>query len=141
MLQLKLVLSLIMVMFSFDVFSNENNLVSDSINTRQDIIYRAVPLMPRYPNGEAELMRYISKNINYSKLTSNQIGDVVIIQFVVTYEGKVGEVKIIRSGGVVFDEEAKRVIKSITSFIPGRKNGQNVNVWYTLPIRFTPEKY
>jgi protein TonB len=32
-----------------------------------------------------------------------------------------------------------RVVRSLPKFIPGRQNGENVNVWYTLPITFKLE--
>ena len=34
------------------------------------------------------------------------------------------------------DKEAIRVVKSLPKFIPGKMNGQAVNVWYTLPVTF-----
>jgi len=37
---------------------------------------------------------------------------------------------------VLLDEEAIRVVKSIPDFIPGKQNGENVNVYFTLPIAF-----
>ncbi|MDY5260911.1 MAG: energy transducer TonB, partial [Sodaliphilus sp.] len=34
------------------------------------------------------------------------------------------------------DNEAKRVVRSLPRFTPGKQNGQPVNVWYTLPVTF-----
>ncbi|MDE6345014.1 MAG: energy transducer TonB, partial [Muribaculaceae bacterium] len=60
----------------------------------------------------------------------------VVVQFVVTKDGSVGEVKVVRSKDPDLDKEAVRVVKTLPKFIPGKMNGQNVNVWFTLPIRF-----
>jgi len=34
------------------------------------------------------------------------------------------------------DKEAVRVVKTLPKFIPGKQNGANVSVWYTLPITY-----
>ena len=66
----------------------------------------------------------------------NNIQGRVVVQFVVTSTGKIGEVKVVRSKDPDLDKEAVRVVKSLPNFIPGKMNGQAVNVWYTLPITF-----
>ena len=60
----------------------------------------------------------------------------VIVQFVVTKTGKIGDVKVVRGVDSALDAEAVRVVKTFPDFIPGRSNGKPVNVWYTLPITF-----
>ena len=60
----------------------------------------------------------------------------VVVQFVVTKDGSVGQVKVMRGKDPDLDKEAVRVVKSLPRFIPGKMNGQAVNVWYTLPISF-----
>ena len=58
------------------------------------------------------------------------------MQFVVTKTGSVGQVKVVRGKDPDLDREAQRVVKSLPKFIPGKMNGNAVNVWYTLPINF-----
>ena len=99
--------------------------------------FEAVEQMPQFPGGEAELMKYISNNIKYPTMAmENNIQGRVVVQFVVTKSGKIGEVKVVRSKDPDLDKEAVRVVKSLPNFIPGKMNGQAVNVWYTLPITF-----
>ena len=66
----------------------------------------------------------------------NNVQGKVIVQFVVTKTGAIGEVKVVRSVDRDLDKEAIRVVKSLPKFIPGKMNGQAVNVWYTLPVTF-----
>ena len=100
-------------------------------------IYRSVEQMPRFPGGEAALMKYIESHIQYPpEAIKNQVQGHVIVQFVVKKDGSVGEVKVVRSLDKVLDREAIRVIKSLPKFTPGRQNGKAVNVWYTLPVPF-----
>ena len=93
--------------------------------------------MPKFPGGDAELMKYIQEHLRYPTMAAeNNIQGKVVVQFVVTKNGSIGEVKVIRSRDQDLDKEAVRVVKSLPNFIPGRMNGQPVNVWYTLPIYF-----
>ena len=104
---------------------------------KEEQVFTAVEQMPQFPGGEAELMKYISNNIKYPTMAmENNIQGRVVVQFVVTKTGKIGEVKVVRSKDPDLDKEAVRVVKSLPNFIPGKMNGQAVNVWYTLPITF-----
>ena len=104
---------------------------------KEEQVFNAVEQMPQFPGGDAELMKYISSNIKYPTMAmENNIQGRVVVQFVVTKTGKIGEVKVVRSKDPDLDKEAVRVVKSLPNFIPGKMNGQAVNVWYTLPITF-----
>jgi protein TonB len=104
---------------------------------KEEQVFTAVEQMPQFPGGDAELMKYISSNIKYPTMAmENNIQGRVVVQFVVTKSGKIGEVKVVRSKDPDLDKEAVRVVKSLPNFIPGKMNGQAVNVWYTLPITF-----
>jgi len=100
-------------------------------------VFTAVEQMPQFPGGDAELMKYLSSHINYPTMAmENNVQGRVIVQFVVTKSGSVGEVKVARGVDRDLDREAVRVVKSLPRFIPGKMNGQPVNVWYTLPVNF-----
>lgn len=103
----------------------------------EEPIYCSIEQIPEFPGGEAALMKYISQNIQYptSAMESNIQGR-VIVQFVVTKTGEIGEIRVVRSKSPELDKEAIRVVKTLPNFIPGKMNGYAVNVWYTLPITF-----
>ena len=102
-----------------------------------DKVFEAVEQMPRFPGGDAELMEYINKNIVYPELAAKQrIQGRVVVKFVVKSDGSIGDIVIVRSKDPDLDKEAVRVVKSLPAFIPGRMNGQPVNVWFTLPVNF-----
>lgn len=108
----------------------------------KDGIYRSAEQMPRFPGGEAALMKYIQTHIKYPPTAAkNHVQGRVIVQFVVDKTGEIGEVKVVRSVDKDLDKEAIRVCKTLPRFTPGRHNGQAVPVWYTLPVNFKlPEK-
>lgn len=100
-------------------------------------VFTSVEQMPQFPGGESELLKYISSHIKYPTIAmENNVQGKVIVQFVVTRDGSIGEVKVARGKDPDLDKEAVRVVKTLPKFIPGKMNGQAVNVWYTLPINF-----
>lgn len=100
-------------------------------------VFKSVEQMPTFPGGEAALMKYLNSHIQYPTMAQeNNVQGRVVVQFVVTKTGKVGDVRVARSVDKDLDREAVRVCKSLPSFVPGRQNGQPVNVWYTLPVTF-----
>lgn len=107
------------------------------VEEKKEEIFKSVEQMPTFPGGDQALMKYLSSHINYPAMAQeNGVQGRVVVQFVVTKTGKVGEVKVVRSVDKDLDREAVRVCKSLPNFVPGRQNGQPVNVWYTLPVTF-----
>jgi protein TonB len=115
----------------------KNEVIVEEKKPEPEQVFTAVEQMPQFPGGDAALMKFLSSNINYPQVAmENGVQGRVIVQFVVTKNGSVGEVKVIRSVDRDLDKEAIRLCKSLPKFIPGKMNGQSVNVWYTLPITF-----
>ena len=99
--------------------------------------YVAVEQMPEFPGGPAELLSFIAKNLHYPTIAQeNGIQGKVYIRFVVSKAGMVQDVTVMKSLDPYCDKEAIRVIKSLPKWIPGRQNGVNVPVYYTVPITF-----
>lgn len=114
-----------------------NPSVRSRAHRKGDTVYLSVEQMPRFPGGEAAMMKYVQAHINYPSMAAkNRIEGDVIVQFVVKKDGSVGEVKVVRSLDKDLDAEAIRVVKKMPKFTPGRQNGEAVNVWYTLPVIF-----
>ena len=99
--------------------------------------YTVIEQMPVYPGGEGELLTFIGKNLKYPVIAQeNGIEGKVIIRFVVSKTGKISNVEVLRSLDPACDKEAVRVVKMLQNWIPGKQNGVNVPVYYTLPITF-----
>lgn len=100
-------------------------------------VFTVVEQKPQFPGGDAALLKYLGDHIRYPAMAQeNNIQGRVVVQFVVTKTGSVGEVKVIRSKDPDLDKEAVRVVKSLPKFVPGKMNGHAVNVWYTVPVTF-----
>ncbi len=116
---------------------HKDEIIVEKKEPEKEKVFVAVEQMPQFPGGDAELMKYLSRNIKYPTMAmENNIQGRVVVQFVVTKTGSIGEVKVLRSVDRDLDKEAIRVCKSLPKFIPGKMNGQAVNVWYTLPVNF-----
>ncbi len=101
-------------------------------------VYSYVEEMPTFPGGDAALYEYLQRNIKYPPIArENGITGKVFIGFVVDKEGKITDIKILRSLGAGCDEEALRVIKSMPGWKPGKQNGRTVAVSYSMPINFS----
>ena len=50
--------------------------------------------------------------------------------------GTIDNVTVLRSLDPTCDKEAIRVVKSMPKWIPGKQNGNNVPVYFTLPVVF-----
>ena len=101
-------------------------------------VFTVVEQPASYPGGEAELLKWISQNIQYPPMAAEEGAQGrVVVQFVVEKDGRVGHVNVVRGRHPELDKEAIRVVKSIkTRFVPGKNNGQPVRQWFTLPINF-----
>ena len=100
-------------------------------------VYQSVEVMPEFPGGVMEMMKFLQMNIQYPPMAAaNKIDGRVVVQFIVDKTGKVGDVKVVRSVNDELDAEAVRVVKSMPDFTPGQQDGKPVSVWYTLPISF-----
>ncbi|MBO5780368.1 MAG: energy transducer TonB [Muribaculaceae bacterium] len=119
------------------VREHKDEIIVEEKKVEDNTVFTSVEQMPQFPGGDAELMKWISSHIKYPTMAmENNIQGRVVVQFVVTKTGKIGEVKVVRSKDPDLDREAVRVVKSLPDFIPGKMNGQAVNVWFTLPVNF-----
>lgn len=92
---------------------------------------------PEFPGGIHEMLMFVSRNLHYPpNAYANHIEGRVVVQFVVTKTGAVGQVRVVRGVSPDLDAEAVRVVKLLPDFIPGTINGEPVSVWMTLPVVF-----
>lgn len=101
----------------------------------------SVEQMPQFPGGEEELLKFIKNNLRYPKAAAEGgIEGRVTIRFVVSRTGEVTDVTVIRGLDPACDAEGLRVIKMMPTWTPGRQDGRNVPVYFTLPIVYKLQK-
>ncbi len=100
-------------------------------------IFTVVEEMPKFPGGDAELLKFIAKSIKYPVIAQeNGIQGRVICSFVVNRDGSVVDAEVLRGVDPSLDKEALRVIATMPKWTPGKQRGKPVRVKYTVPITF-----
>jgi len=91
--------------------------------------------MPEYPGGIAALRKFLKNNLQSPDVDLSE-NIIVKIRFVVGFDGHLKGFEIVENGGEAFNNEVIRVLKKMPQWIPGKSQGQNVSVYFTLPVIF-----
>lgn len=113
--------------------------VDEYLAERKDTInvYDCVEQMPSFPGGSQKLKEFIEENLRYPKeLEETCVQGRVIVRFIVERNGKLSNVKVVKSVHPALDKEALRIVKLMPRWIPGRQNGITVRVKFYIPIIF-----
>ena len=111
--------------------------VADAMTRAETFTY--VEQMPQLPGGggTAAIVAAIQKAVKYPpKAVANGIEGKLFASFTVNSKGEVTDVKIVQGLGYGLDEETMRAIKTLPRFVPGKQNGREVNVSFTVPITY-----
>jgi outer membrane biosynthesis protein TonB len=93
-------------------------------------------IQPQPVNGRSDFNKYIRENIHWPDSATSGQRVVVLISFLVQTDGSLDSLKIIKSPGKFFSDEAIRLIKSGPAWKPGLENGKPVEDMVTLRIVF-----
>lgn len=120
---------------------------------KEEEIFIRVEKMPTFPGCEGaadqaaaikcteqQLFQYIFANLTYPAIArENGITGNVVLSFIINKEGTIDQIKLLRDIGGGCGDAAIKTIEKMQQeikFNPGRQGHQNVNVQYSLPIRF-----
>lgn len=108
---------------------------------KEDKPVYGVEQMPQYPGGDEALLKFIKDNLRYPQAAAEKgIEGRVTIRFVVSKTGEVINDTVLRGLDPLCDAEALRVVKMMPTWTPGKVDGRNVPVYYTLPIVYKLQK-
>lgn len=132
--------NLLALLFLFTLFLSNKTLAQKTLDKPTEKVYVFVEHMPEFPGGQDSLMKYLSGNLRYPQeaLKNNQAGT-AFISFIVDSLGRITDATVLKSAAPSLDTEAIRVISAMPRWKPGKQNGRNVAVRYTLPIKFKAE--
>lgn len=126
---LKVALMMLVLLFSF--------MTSTAQTKKNNMVFDVVEVMPQFPGGQIAMLQYMMKNIKYPKQAMKEgIQGRVTVSFIVEKDGRVTNVRLLRSVQSALDKEAIRVVKSMPKWTPGKQNGKPVRVRFNLPIMF-----
>lgn len=111
--------------------------LKESVDSTHQDVFNVVEDMPQFPGGATKLFEYLAQNINYpTEAEKANIQGRVIVTFVVEKDGSISNAEVVKSVAPSLDAEALRVINAMPNWIPGKQNGKEVRVKYTVPISF-----
>lgn len=112
---------------------------SERAAVQEPEIYAVTDEQAEFPGGIAALKKYMMNNLRYPETAKElAISGKVFLQFVVSKEGTISNVKLLR--GIPdckeCDLEAIRLVKGMPKWKPGKNNGNPVNSYFNLPVEF-----
>ena len=111
--------------------------LKESVDSTHQDVFNVVEDMPQFPGGATKLFEYLAQNVNYpTEAEKANIQGRVIATFVVEKDGSISNAEVVKSVAPSLDAEALRVINAMPNWIPGKQNGKEVRVKYTVPISF-----
>ena len=92
-------------------------------------------------NGYPDLYNYFSTNLIYpAEALKDSIEGIQTISFVITAEGKVGQIESVNSLGEPFEKECRRLIENMPVWKPATLDGKPVTSKMSLPLTFQIQK-
>lgn len=92
---------------------------------------------PRFPGGEKERLAYVNRNRCYPREAyEKRVEGRVLCSFIVSPEGTITNIEVVRSVERTLDAEAVRLIGQMPQWTPGKIEGNPVPVYVLLPIPF-----
>lgn len=120
-------------------------------NKQEEEVFKLVEQMPRFIGCEnisgtstdikqcadKKMLAFINDNIKYPETAlSKGIEGTCVIQFIVEKDGRTSNYKLTKDIGSGCGEEALRVVKLMSKWIPGKQRGAPVRVLYNVPVKF-----
>ena len=101
-------------------------------------VYQVVEVQPEFPGGMREMMKFLSRNINYPA-EAREAGKQgrAVVGFIVNVDGTISNAEIVKSAGdASLDAESVRVVESMPKWKPGMQGGKAVKTRFNLPVYF-----
>lgn len=115
----------------------------------QEIVHKVADQMPLFEScdevakGEQsdcsnqKLIQFIIANLKYPKEAQDaRVEGRVIVKFVISKDGTVRDAEVVKGIGSGCDEAARAIVDAMPNWVPGKKDGKDVAVQYTLPLTF-----
>ncbi len=86
-------------------------------------------------------MSFISENTVYPELAKKDSAQgMVYVNFRVSKDGSLKNLKVLRGVSPEIDSEALRVVSIMPNWIPAEKDGEKVDFVFTIPFKFVLSK-
>lgn len=102
-------------------------------------IFEKVEIEASFKGGESAWRKYLERNLNANVPVDNGAPEgtyTVYVQFVVSKDGSISDVKALTNHGYGMEKEAVKVIQKGPAWTPAVQNGRSVNAFRKQPITF-----
>lgn len=111
-----------------------------NVETQEEeaIPFQLVEEKPSFQGGDANTFsKWVNQQLVYpEEARNNGVQGRVTVQFTITKDGSVKNVKVLRELHPALDNEAVRVVSSSPKWKPGKQRDRAVAVTYTVPVIF-----
>lgn len=110
------------------------DVIQEPVEIDTEKIYNALQVdkKPEFPGGETKLNQYILENLS---LTEPVVPELMLVQFIITTEGKLEDIKVVRGKDKVLKDKVISLFQNAPLWKPAELQGEKVKVQMTYPIR------
>lgn len=110
---------------------------ADNALDNNPLNFRIVEDLPQFPGGAVAMMKWLTANLKYPpSAQKRKVQGKVMVQFIVSADGTMADLKIIKSLEKSCDDEALRVMRMMPKWKPGVQDGQPCRTMVCIPIVF-----
>ena len=109
----------------------------EEVEVEEEVIFvGAVEEKPTFNGGDAnEFSKWVNSRLVYPEVAKeNGVEGRVTLQFTISKEGRLEDVKVLSAPDTTLADEAVRVVSSSPKWTPGRQRDRAVKVSYTFPV-------
>ncbi len=119
-----------------DIQAYRNQEVVEQEVEEEVLPFVAVEQKPSFQGGDAnDFSRWVNARLQYPEIAKeNGVDGTVYLQFTIGSDGRMQDVKVLRSPDESLAREAVRVVASSPKWEPGRQRDRAVKVSYTFPV-------
>ena len=137
--------------------TNDKSTTEVKPNKEEEVALKKVDVMPRFPGCEdiadiderkqcanRKMLEFIYLNLRYpAEARKNGVEGTIVIRYIIKKDGSIAEPTIVKEIGAGCGAEGLRVVNLMNSmpekWIPGQQEGENVDVYFNLPLKFRLE--
>ena len=121
----------------FSFLSNESEEKLQANESKEEEILEYIDEDAGFPGGPAAMQQWISRNVQYTQ-SAIELGEQgkVYVSFIVEPDGSISNVVVERGVSDDLDREAKRLVRSMPRWKPGKNNGKAVRARCRIPLSF-----
>ncbi len=117
----------------------KSTLIINNNDIEADTVYAIPEIEASFVGGVNAMKQFFAKNIKTPENTGKTVKGKVFIRFMISKKGEISKIYLVKGLIDECNQEALRVVKKMSNWIPATQNGNSVNSWHTLPIYFEIE--